>query len=225
MERKLFVGVDEAGRGSLVGELVVVAVAVPEERIEELRRIGVKDSKELTQKRRGELYEALKYLPFSAEPITPAEIDRHNINRLEERAILRALLSLYRRLGEKLLDSRIVVDKFGSPRRLEEELRGRGFRGELLITEGADENYVEVSAASIIAKHLRDARLRVLSSLYGVKGSGYPHDRETIEWLRRAIQAGERPPIVRYSWSTLASLGIEIVRKGKSSHKTLDEFM
>ncbi|MEN2999968.1 MAG: ribonuclease HII [Acidilobaceae archaeon] len=225
MVPELLVGVDEAGRGSLVGELIVVAVAVPRDMAEELRQRGVRDSKELSQRRREELYEVLKRLPFSAEPITPAEIDRHNINRLEERAIARALLSLHKRLGNRLLDSRIVVDKFGPARGLAEELRGRGFRGELLIEEGADERYVEVSAASIIAKHLRDARLKVLSSLYGVRGSGYPHDRETIEWLRRALSAGERPPIVRYSWSTLASLGIEVVRKGRGSHKTLEEFM
>lgn len=225
MDPELLIGVDEAGRGSLVGELVVVAAAVPREMVEELRRMGVRDSKELSRRSREELYEALKGLPFSAELITPAEIDKYNLNRLEERAATKALLSLHKRLGNSFLDSRIVIDKFGNVRGLEEELRRRGFRGELVVTEGADERYVEVSAASIIAKHLRDTRLKVLSSLYGVRGSGYPHDQETVDWVREAVKGGERPPIVRYSWSTLASLGIKVVRKGKGGRKTLDEFM
>ncbi|MCX8195719.1 MAG: ribonuclease HII [Acidilobaceae archaeon] len=218
-------GVDEAGRGSLVGELVVVAIAIPAENAEELKAAGVKDSKELSPARRRELYGFLKGFPFFAVPISPREIDRYNINVLEERAIIRALKGLKGIVGPSFSTSRIVIDKFGQPRMLRQELRDMGFRGELVVTAGADESYVEVAAASIVAKYLRDARIRVLSSLYGIEGSGYPHDHKTLEWLRRTIASGKKPEIIRYSWSTLELFGIKVPKKGESSRKTLDEFM
>lgn len=222
---RLLIGVDEAGRGSLVGELVIVAIAVPPADADRLRELGVRDSKELSPSARSELYRFLLRYPFQAISISPKEIDAENINILEEEYIAMTLSALAKRLGSAFSTSRIVVDKFGRVRRLHEALRSIGFEGELIVVEKADRDYVEVAAASIIAKHLRDRRIAVLRSLYGLRGSGYPADAETIEWLKDILAKGERPSIIRYSWATLKSLGIEVARKGRKSGRTLDEYL
>lgn len=224
MSYSMLIGVDEAGRGSLVGELVIAAIAIPAGEAERLREIGIKDSKELSPSRRSELYKELIRYPFQVSSISPREIDEENINMLEERYIARALSALAKRVGDPFYVARIVVDKFGRTKSLGEVLRSMGFRGQLLVVEKADRDYIEVAAASIIAKHIRDRRIAVLRSLYGLRGSGYPADPETIEWLSGVLKMGERPPIVRYSWATLRSFGIEVSKKGRKN-RTLDEYM
>ncbi len=88
----------------------------------------------------------------------------------------------------------------------------------------ADSKYPVVSAASIIAKVVRDRRIDVLRSLYGVEGSGYPADESTVRWVMDVIRRGERPPIIRYSWGTLKGTGA-YVEKAKRARRTLKDFM
>lgn len=226
-ESRLKIGVDEAGRGSIVGELFIAAVAIRRGDEELLQELGVRDSKKLSPEARRELYHAvLKKQVFAVIAIPPRELDAYNINMLEEIKIVDLLESLRRRLGDLVLEARITIDKFGDPARLEKRLRSRGFRGEIVVEEKADERYVEVAAASVIAKHLRDTRLKVLSRLYGVEGSGYPSDERTVRWVEKILGEGSRPSILRYSWGTLEKLGYP--RPGRKSsvyHKTLDEYL
>ncbi|MFN4046182.1 MAG: ribonuclease HII [Acidilobaceae archaeon] len=218
-------GVDEAGRGSLIGELFVAAFALKEGDRDLLLDLGVRDSKRLTPRRRAELYAILKSRPFAVYSVSPSLIDRFNINKLTEMAAYEVLRILSRRLGEDFRNARIVIDRFGEVRELPQKLKGIGFKGELIVEERADANYVEVSAASIIAKHLRDRRLRVLKSLYGVKGSGYPSDPRTVEWAGDALKAGLKPPIIRYTWATMERLGLKARGRRGLRHKTLDEYL
>ena len=82
----------------------------------------------------------------------------------------------------------------------------------------ADEKYIPVAAASILAKVLRDEHIELLKKVYGDLGSGYPSDPRTRNWLKRYYEEhGELPPIVRRSWSTIKKvLGIEPTRKGRN---------
>jgi ribonuclease HII len=219
------IGVDEAGRGSLVGELFVVAFAMRDDDEKILVDYGVRDSKKLSRSRRAELYAALRRWPFTVSSIAPRDIDLYNINKLELNAVFAVLRVLALRLGGGFAVSRIVVDKFGDvERELSKMLKRINFTGTLIVEEDADSKYVEVSAASIIAKHLRDRRLQVLRSIYGIKGSGYPSDPRTLEWLEGTLRSGARPPIIRYSWATLERFGL---RAGKTrlTFKTLDEYL
>ncbi len=221
----LRIGVDEAGRGSLVGELFVVAFAMNESDEKLLTDMGVRDSKKLSPPRRAELYKLLKGWPFEVRSIPPHDIDLHNINKLELKAVFDALKALSLRLGEGFKTARIVVDKFGDIKReLSTMLSRLGFRGTLLVEVDADDRYIEVSAASIIAKHLRDRRLQVLKSMYGVEGSGYPSDHRTLKWLEETLRSGFKPPIIRYSWATLERFGLR-ARRHKLTFKTLDEYI
>ena len=71
----------------------------------------------------------------------------------------------------------------------------------------ADKKYAIVSAASIIAKEIREMRIKELKRKYGDFGSGYPSDLRTIEFLRRYYKTNKCfPPIVRESWSTLKKI-------------------
>ena len=220
------VGIDEAGRGSLVGEMIVAAIAVPMDRLEALREMGVRDSKALTPGRRASLYRELSTLPFAAVPVRPWEIDSENLNVLTARAAATAFRAVARQLGGPGHVCRVVVDKFGSPSKLIAYLRREGYRGPVIAEEKADAKYPEVSAASIIAKHVRDSRIRVLRSMYGVEGSGYPSDPRTMRWLRRVLETGALPPVVRRSWDTLRGTPFYVdKKKGPSPGVTLEDFL
>ncbi|MGC9071312.1 MAG: ribonuclease HII [Acidilobus sp.] len=219
------IGIDEAGRGSLVGELIIAAFGVPKEREEELVRLGVRDSKELTRRQRESLYwELTRTGVFAALPITPREIDSENLNRLEERRAWDLIRIVFSRVGGPSLVEAVYIDKFGELRELPSKLARAGYRGLLVVESKADSNYPVVSAASIIAKVLRDWRIDVLRSMYGVRGSGYPADPETRRWVMAVLSSGWRPPIIRYSWSTLEGTDA-FVKKVKRPSRTLEDFM
>ncbi len=226
----MLVGVDEAGRGSLVGDMVIVAYAVHSDSIEALKDLGVRDSKELDSGRRAELYFSLvKVGVFSASRVEPREIDRYNLNKLEAVKVAETVARLLKYSMIKVNGGiRVTIDKFGNSSLVKEALARRvtGIRYEVVIEEKADSKYPEVAAASIIAKYLRDSRIKVLRELYGVEGSGYPSDPKTIEWVRKVLSRGERPPIIRYSWYTVKKLGGPWIRKkeGAPLSRTLDEF-
>ncbi len=220
------VGVDEAGRGSLVGEMIITVAAVPRSVLDELVEAGVRDSKELTPARRRELYWYLaERIVFAVQPVRPWEIDRENLTILTEEGIYKAFSTIVRRLGGTDEIARVTVDKYGRHVKLRILLRKAGYKGPVIIEERADARYVEVAAASIIAKHVRDSRLRVLSSLYGVEGSGYPSDERTVAWVLRTLEAGLKPPIIRYSWGTLEGTGHRVRKKARIRGPTLDDFM
>ncbi len=213
--RKVMVGIDEAGRGSLVGDLFVVAVAVASDRRVELAEAGVRDSKLLSRSRRYELL--LKVIECSeaiiVNRITPEEIDRENINDLEVRAVERSVRHLKSR---GLNPVRIVIDEIAGREKQVEAVCRKYFPDvEVVMEPGADRDFIEVSAASIVAKTMRDLHIRSLSNIYGEIGSGYPSDPRTISWLNKVRSAGHIPRCVRMSWKT--------VRRGVS--RTLDEFV
>ena len=222
--RRWLIGADEAGRGSLVGEMIVAVAAVPEDVVDALHDLGVRDSKELTPARRRELYGILSgTIVFAVYPVSPRDIDRRNLTLLTEEAIAQAAARVLPRVSGEII--RFTVDKYGRPRMLRYLLSRAGYRGPVIVEEKADARYPEVSVASIIAKHVRDARIRVLSHLYGVEGSGYPSDPRTVEWVLRTVESGLRPPIIRYSWGTLDKVGMRVRKGSGGGRPTLEDFM
>ena len=219
------IGIDEAGRGSLVGELIVGSYAIMENNLNFLKEIGVKDSKMLTPNQREFLYEILiKNGKFSVIPIKPVDLDKSNINILEEKTALQNILNLKKQIGNLSNISSIIIDKFGNLRILHVKLKQLGFKGNLIVEPKADVNYLVVSAASIIAKVIRDKRLEILRKMYGVKGSGYPSDQETVNYVLSELKKGKKPEYIRYSWETLK--GTEFyIKKSKRTSKSLQEFM
>jgi len=203
---ELVVGVDEAGRGSLVGDMFVAAVAVGRDRAHLLSVLGVRDSKSLSRERRALLAPRVLEVADAVVVcrVVPEEIDRENLNDLEVRAVERIARQLKARglaIGE------FVVDEVaGRAKDIEVAVRRYYPEASVAVVPRADRDYPVVAAASIVAKFLRDKHVELLSRVYGEIGSGYPSDPRTLEWLRRVRSSGELPSCVRRSWRTVGKV-------------------
>lgn len=199
-------GVDEAGRGPVLGPLIMGAILAEESGMEGFRDIGVKDSKALTRKARERIYDRLsKTFQIDHEIVSPAEISRaeSNLNQLEYHALSRLIM--------KHQPDRLIVDAFMAPARLAKEIV-RDFPRLTVIAEyKADENFPIVSAASIVAKVIRDRHIEDLKAVHGDVGSGYPGDPRTKRWLRaqflkNALTHKSALSFIRTNWMTVRRL-------------------
>ena len=213
----MHIGVDEAGRGPVIGPLVVCAFSHPSPN--ELVSLGVKDSKKLSKKKRNELYEILKKYDHNVVVCSPLRIDTHgNLNDLEVELFAESL-SGFDSHESVMLDACDVDEK-----RFARNVSMRsGF--ECLAEHGADDKYPIVAAASIIAKVTRDNVIEKLSEELGFEiGSGYPSDPKTIEALPKLLQDEKPHDCLRWTWKTVedAWCGKVPVRAGgKSPQQTL----
>ncbi|MEE8403154.1 MAG: ribonuclease HII [Candidatus Hydrothermarchaeaceae archaeon] len=192
-------GIDEAGRGPVLGNLVVAGVLCREEDSGSLESIGVKDSKKLNGNRRAELYdELISQFEYHVLNILPCELDASNINRLEAAKFAEVINVL--RPETAYVDCADV-----SPQNFEKYMRrGIDFECRLVVEHKADERYPVVSAASIIAKVVRDRYIEGLKEEYGDIGSGYPSDPKTIKFIEEWFQKHRSfPHFVRKKWKTL----------------------
>jgi ribonuclease HII len=203
----LVLGIDEAGRGSLIGPLVVGGFLVARGELATLPSLGVRDSKLLSPRRREEVYERLRgagrCLSVALPPRTiDAHVRHHGLNGLEATAF--AQLVRRARPSEVFADACDVrPDRFG---RLVERLSGTG--SPVRSSHRADRLVPVVGAASIVAKVLRDrAIVRLRTALGSEIGSGYPSDERTVRFVRSVLSAGGAPPPwLRQSWSTMGRL-------------------
>lgn len=196
-------GLDEAGRGCVLGPLVVGAFC-PTVDDDALRALGVTDSKALSPRRREAIAAALPGCGRGAlRFISPAEIDAGNVNALEEAAFVDLIAEFAPH--RVLLDA--PVHPGGIPAlvaRLSAALTARGAAvPEILAEPKADLHHRPVGAASILAKVARDREIAAL----GPVGSGYPSDPTTLAYLRGFLTRGEPfPAAVRQRWGTVARL-------------------
>ena len=202
-------GIDEAGRGCVIGPLVFGAYAIPAKRAGELARVGPRDSKALSHARRVALRDQLvalgghrAVLEFGAPTL-----DRTNLGELTLQAI--AELVGQRQASVIFLDA--PVQPSGIARwteRVRQRLEGLGL-GAIRIeaSNRAEDRYPEVAAASILAKTRRDERLVALEERWGPIGSGYPSDPACRRFLERMLDThGDLPPCVRRRWQTVQRL-------------------
>jgi ribonuclease HII len=189
------IGVDEAGRGPVIGPLVVCAFASTSQ--SHLRELGVKDSKDLSVKRRNELFPILSMMPHKVIICSPERIDNStNLNTLEVELFAEALAAMPD--GEIMLDACDVnANRFANN---VSKLSGRVCSAE----HKADENHPEVSAASIIAKVTRDRIVSEISEELGFDiGSGYPSDPKTKAAVIELIKGDKPHDCLRWSWKTV----------------------
>jgi len=197
-------GIDEAGKGPVIGPLVICGCLIEEEREDELKKIGVKDSKLLFPKKREKLFPKIKEIcsEFLAVEITPrqlnAEMDILNLNQIELARVAKIVNHFSDRNPKIFIDSfEANTDKFTE--KLREILKNKNL--EIISENRADRKYPVVSAASIIAKVTRDGKIKELHKTYGDFGSGYPADPKTISFLQK-LDEKEFEGIVRTKWST-----------------------
>jgi ribonuclease HII len=201
----LVAGVDEAGRGCVIGPLVVAGVAFESENLHLLSELRVKDSKLLTAKKREELYPEILKLTQNHHiiKIPPAQIDKvvlssrvlHKLNRLEAQTMAKVIEAL--RPAEAYVDAAdVLADRFGY--HIGECLK---CKTKIISQHKADKTFPVVSAASIIAKVERDSEISKLRLKHGDFGSGYLTDEKTMVFLKKLLDdKGDFPSFVRKSW-------------------------
>lgn len=197
-------GVDEAGRGSVMGPLVVGAVWVEDDGV--LSAIGVRDSKKLTPKARERMYDEIvgRADGWTVEVVSADAIDERrkteSLNDIELRMFADAV-------------SRYPADTvYADCPDVNESRFGTGLGSlaggaSIIAKHKADDMYPSVSAASIVAKVTRDRMIRDLHGEIGDFGSGYPSDHHTMDfisdWMR---DNGCPPPHTRRSWEPVRHL-------------------
>ncbi len=211
----LFAGLDEAGRGPVLGPLVVACVVTADP--EALAALGARDSKALTASAREALEGPIKRqaAAFALEVLEPAFIDRErarrSLNEVEGAAFARAAASAARLAGVASIEV-LQADAADAKESNFRAMLVRGLAeiapklrvGRFEVHHKADARYPAVSAASILAKVERDRRIGALALAHGADiGSGYPSDPVTLRFLREYISANkDLPPFARRSWRT-----------------------
>ncbi len=202
----MLVGIDEAGRGPVIGPLVVCGAALSEESLPELESLNLKDSKKYTRKKREELGETiLSLVDYTYAEISASEIDyqRHfkSLNDIEVELFAQVLKDFS--AADKIIADACDVN----PIRFGEKICRCSGIPFIIAEHRADSTYPIVSAASIAAKVQRDRRIDELRKVYGDFGSGYCSDQKTLAFLKEFLKKeGELPPIVRSSWRTAKKL-------------------
>jgi ribonuclease HII len=217
-------GGDEAGRGAIVGPLVISLVSVKNSNVHRFSEAGVRDSKMLTDKKRRMLYNEIGKIAADVrvDKISPGEINdamRNGIslNELEAVHFARLFDTINEDISEVYLDSPdVVAEKFGirfnmssgKPTRVigtKTATKKEGARRIKVISEHkADSRYPVVSAASIIAKVSRDKEIKKLERELGIElGSGYPSDNKTINAIKSNMKNLELHNHIREYWQTM----------------------
>lgn len=223
-------GIDEAGRGCVVGPLVMCGYLVDEKNVSELKKIGVRDSKLLSSLQRNKIIPKLEKLASDVVllKIPAGEIDKMrtitNLNKIEiermaqiinafnpDKVIIDALEANEKKFRKKIEG---LVNKTA----LDSQSEGRNNGCEIIAENFADKNYVEVGAASIMAKVTRDKEINELQKGFADFGSGYPSDEKTINFLKDCVKNNRGfPAFVRKSWLTVRWIQEEIQQRKISS--------
>eukprot|EP00808_Paulinella_micropora_P030527 g64448.t1 len=212
-------GIDEAGRGPVLGPMVYGCSFCPISFLEKLKKFGFKDSKVLSEEEREELFAKIKTCPeifylvdvISAKDISAQMLRRHrtSLNEISHNAAI----ALIRQANEQKEIKQVYIDTVGDPEKYQEKLQAIFPSMEITVTKKADSLFPIVSAASICAKVTRDHCVRdwdpeaepVNKKL--ARGSGYPADPETKEWLQKHLDpVFGFPSFVRFSWQTTKTL-------------------
>jgi len=209
---KLLLGIDDAGRGPVIGPMVLAGVLIDAKTSADFKKSGVKDSKQLTQNRR-EFFENLikeKSESFESVVISPEQIDTNNaeglkLNELEAIAAAKIINKLNNPKKIRGAKIKVVVDcPSPSIQKWQDYLKTHIddlSNLEISCEHKADRNHPSVSAASILAKTEREREVKKLQEKYGEEiGSGYPSDPKTKTFL--AKNAKKHPGLFRKTWKT-----------------------
>ena len=195
---------DEAGRGAVLGPLVVAGVLVPESQKEKLWSLGVRDSKAIARPRRKAILKRLfrEGARGKVVVIPPEKIETQSLTALELSAMAQLMTDLHP--DEVLLDA--PVGPGALPHFLHALSRASGFpREKIQGFPKADQKDPVVAAASILAKVVRDSYVLFLRQTYGDFGWGYPGEPRVQEFLREWLaRHGDLPPICRQRWRTVS---------------------
>lgn len=216
----LILGIDEAGRGPVIGPMVIAGVSIDEKDLDKLKELDVKDSKLLSPKQREDMFDKIinTAKKHKAIIIQPEEIDSAlkskslNLNWLE--AIKSAEIIDFLKPEKAIIDcpsNNIINYKNFLKKHLKDK------KTELIVEHKADFKYIVVSAASIVAKVTRDREIKkIQKKIKEPIGSGYPSDPVTINFLEKNYS--NYPKIFRKEWASWKKIN------KKKKQKSLKDF-
>ena len=197
-------GVDEAGRGSMLGPLVIAGITISKSKIKLLKKLGVRDSKKLSPAAREYLYKKIIETvdDYHVIRIPPRVIDKsvsnHSLNHLEAKYMARVI--------SKLSPSTAFVDSCDvNSKRFGKEISELTSNTKIRSYHHADSKFVTVSAASILAKVSRDRAIMRLGKNHDI-GSGYPSDPKTKMFVKKSLRRNHDMPFLRKSWKPVQIL-------------------
>ena len=209
---KFHLGIDDSGRGPVIGPMIIAGCLLNAKDEAELKKLGVKDSKQVHTNKRKILAEEIrkKALSYHVLVIYPNEIDSRgeiglNLNKLEAIKMAEVINNLNN--GEKI---KVYVDcpSPNIPVWKNFLMRYIDKKKNLIIhcEHKADVNHVSCSAASILAKERREEEVEKIKKLIGSDfGSGYPADPITIKFLKENYSKHKPDGIFRETWGTIAN--------------------
>lgn len=205
---KLQCGVDEAGRGPVIGPMVISIVCGDRDVLHE---IGARDSKLLSPARREEISIRIKekagyWRSIEISAVTLNSLMKsQTLNQIEAEAVSDLL---------KDAEHEAYVDCFDVNEERGSSTLSSGAPVKVNCIHGADRFIPAVSAASVISKVARDAKMREIEKEYGEIGSGYPSDPKTVSFLEDSLKTGKAiDRIVRVKWKTYTEMKKRIDQK------------
>ena len=222
----LKLGIDDAGRGPVIGPMVLAGCLIDEKTEREFRKLGVKDSKQLSEKRREFLANIIKEKAetFEIVIVSPIEIEVANkkgikLNEVEAFACAKII----NRINKGYKKLKVIIDCPSTSLVKWQDFLKTKIKDlsnlEISCEHKADKNHISVSAASILAKSVREKEMFKLKEKYGHEmGSGYTSDPLTKVFLKKNVRKLNNNGIFRRTWSTWKNA------IGKQEQKRLSEF-
>ncbi|XP_035781754.1 ribonuclease H2 subunit A-like [Anopheles albimanus] len=212
-------GVDEAGRGPVLGPMVYGIAFCPLSKKDVLKSLGFADSKQLTEEKRDQIFDemnqkdfATEVIGWAVEAISPNTISMSMLRRtkcsLNEVSMNSAIGLIHAAIEAGVNIAEVYVDTVGPPEKYQAKLKDIFPKFKITVAKKADSTYPIVSAASIAAKVTRDHALKVWqfrerpNEEENSFGSGYPGDPTTKKFLGEVDLVFGFPRLVRFSWST-----------------------
>lgn len=214
----LICGIDEAGRGPVIGPMVIAGVLIEAPDEQKLINLGVKDSKLLTPKQREAMFEDIKNIAKKHKivVILPPEIDAAlqsdelNLNWLEAQKTVEIINQLE---PHKVFIDCPSTNIYAYKEYLMKRILNKHI--DVVAEHKADVSYPVVSAASILAKVTRDREIERIKAQIGADfGSGYPSDPKTQEFMQKNFNKYD---IFRKTWASYKD-----AFKGKQQRKLMD---
>ena len=218
--KELVAGIDEAGRGCVLGPLVIAICVIDKSKIDYFREIGITDSKLLSKSKRKELFEIIKneaeeyHIKIISVQELNTKMDRFSLNDIEAEGMVDLISSIKSKVSNVYIDCPDVEPCTFKKRvsiLIKKDKYKKVSTDNLVVEHKADLNYIVVSCASILAKFTRDS---IIEEMFGKNISGYPSDERTIKYLKDYIIKNKCvPETARVKWDTIDKIIKELYQK------------
>ncbi|MFC1666101.1 ribonuclease HII [Nanoarchaeota archaeon] len=217
----LTLGIDDAGRGPVIGPMILAGCLIDDNTAKEFKKLGITDSKNLNPKKREILAEKIREKAeiFEIIIVSAPKIDKsnHNGTKLNEVEAI-ACASIINKINKGFNKVKVIVDcpsvniiKWTDFLKTKIKVLSNL---EISCEHKADKNHIAVSAASILAKSIREKEMTKIKKIYGNGvGSGYCSDPATKKFLEKYAIKHKDKGIFRKTWITWKNAHKKIKQK------------